>query len=82
MAERPFVYTPAMIALTTLVLMVPLAGLILLLQAPRLDVHWEHHPAHFWLVLMTAVLSAVLAYLTGAAALRRGDPRVLLVSLA
>lgn len=82
MPERRFVYSPAMIALTALVLLVPLAGLILLLREPRLDVHWEHHPAHFWLVLVTAGLSAVLAYLTGAAALRRGDPRVLLVSLA
>jgi class 3 adenylate cyclase len=82
MPERPFVYTPAMVALTALVLLVPLAGLILLLQTPRLDVHWEHHPAHFWLVLLTAVLSAALAYVTGAAALRRGDARVLFVSLA
>ena len=30
----------------------------------------------------TAGLSAVLAYVTGAAALRRGDPRVLFISLA
>jgi adenylate cyclase len=82
MAERRFVYTSAMIAPTALVLLVPPAGLVLLLQRPQMDVHWEHHPSHFWLVLITAVLSAVLAYLTGAAALRRGDPRVLLVSLA
>ena len=82
MPERRFVYTPAMVGLTALVLLVPLAGLVLLLQKPQLDVHWEHHPSHFWLVLVTAVLSAVLAYMTGAAALRRGDPRVLFVSLA
>ncbi|WP_350276676.1 adenylate/guanylate cyclase domain-containing protein [Kribbella sp. HUAS MG21] len=82
MPERRFVYTPAMVALTALVLLVPLAGLLLLLRQPRLDVHWEHHPAHFWLVLLTAALSAVLAYTTGAAALRRGDARVLFVSLA
>src|SRR5207245_7604277 len=42
---------------------------------------WEHRPSHFWLVLITAALSAALAYGTGAAALRRGDPRVLLISL-
>jgi class 3 adenylate cyclase len=82
MAERRFVYTPAMVALTALVLLIPLAGLALLLNAPRLNVHWEHHPAHFWLVLLAAGLSAVLAYVTGAAALRRGDPRVLFISLA
>jgi class 3 adenylate cyclase len=82
MAKRQFVYTQAMVALTALVLLIPLAGLVLLLRAPRLNVHWEHHPAHFWLVLLTAGLSAALAYVTGAAALRRGDPRVLFISLA
>jgi hypothetical protein len=41
------------------VLAVPLLGLLLLLRLPTLDVRWEHHPAHFWLVLITAVLSAV-----------------------
>ncbi|MFI7061155.1 adenylate/guanylate cyclase domain-containing protein [Kribbella sp. NPDC050124] len=82
MPERRFVYTPAMVVLTALALLLPLAGLFLLLRQPHLDVHWQHHPAHFWLVLATAVLSAVLAYGTGAAAVQRGDPRVLLVSLA
>ncbi|NIK60086.1 adenylate/guanylate cyclase domain-containing protein [Kribbella shirazensis] len=82
MPERRFVYTPAMVGLTALVLLVPLAGMLLLLRQPRFDVRWEHHPAHFWLVLITAALSAVLAYTTGAAALRRGDARVLFVSLA
>ena len=43
---------------------------------------WEHHPSHFWLVLGTAAVSALLAYATGAAAVRRGDARVLFVSLA
>ncbi|TDW93677.1 class 3 adenylate cyclase [Kribbella pratensis] len=82
MPERKFVYTPAMVGLTALVLLLPLVGLAMVLREPRLDVHWEHHPAHFWLVLLTAALSAVLAYTTGAAALRRGDARVLFVSLA
>jgi class 3 adenylate cyclase len=63
-------------------LAVPLLGLILLLWRPELDVRWEHHPAHFWLVLITAVLSAILAYATGEAAVRRGDARLLYVSLA
>jgi adenylate cyclase len=80
--RRGFVYSTGMVVVTALVLLVPLAGLVLLLREPGLDVHWEHHPAHFWMVLLSAGLSAVLAYLTGAAALRRGDPRVLLVSLA
>ena len=70
------------IALTTVVLAVPLLGLFLLLSQPKLDLRWEHHPAHFWLVLITAVLSAILAYATGEAAGRRGDARLLYVSLA
>jgi adenylate cyclase len=68
--------------LTAVVLAVPLLGLFLLLLQPELDLRWEHHPAHFWLVLITAVLSAILAYATGEAAGRRGDARLLYVSLA
>ena len=70
------------IVVSAAVLTVPLLGLLLLLRLPTLDVRWEHHPAHFWLVLITAVLSAVLAYATGDAAGRRGDARLLYVSLA
>jgi hypothetical protein len=42
-------------------LAVPIAGLALVLAEPDFDVHWEHHPAHFWLVLLTALVSVVLA---------------------
>ena len=70
------------IGLTAAVLAVPLIGLALLLWRPDLDVRWENHPAHFWLVLGTALLAAVLAYATGEAAVRRGDARLLFVSLA
>ena len=34
----------------------PLAGLALLLAVPGPDVHWEHHPSHFWLVLSVAFI--------------------------
>jgi adenylate cyclase len=57
-------------------------GLVLLLAYPRLDAQWENHPAHFWLVLASGVLSAALAFLTGEAAARRGDARVLRLSVA
>jgi class 3 adenylate cyclase len=60
----------------------PLAGFWLLLAAPSLDVEWENHPAHFWLVLAAALISAGLAYSTGHAARRRRDARLFLVSLA
>lgn len=71
-----------MLVLSGVVLALPLLGFVLLMRRPELDVHWEHHPSHFWLVLATGGLSAVLAYATGTAAERRGDARVLLVSLA
>ncbi|HEY3019050.1 MAG TPA: adenylate/guanylate cyclase domain-containing protein [Solirubrobacteraceae bacterium] len=60
----------------------PLAGFWLLLAAPSLDVHWEQHPAHFWLVLGAAAINASLAFATGDAARYRGDARLFLVSLA
>ena len=63
-------------------LAIPLAGLALVLAAPRTDVHWEHHPAHFWLVLAAAAVSAVLAVSMGGSARARGDARVYLVALA
>ena len=69
-------------AATALVLAVPLAGLFLLLGVPDLDVKWEQHPAHFWLVLVSAALSFLVGLLMAEAAGRRGDARVLLVSLA
>ena len=63
-------------------LALPLVGLALLLALPAADLHWQHNPAHFWLVLIAASLNVILAYSTGAAARRRGDGRVHLVSLA
>src|SRR3712207_2302014 len=62
-------------------LLLPLAGFWILITAPSADVRWEHHPAHFWLVLGAALLSAVLAYATGGVARTRGDARLFLVSL-
>jgi class 3 adenylate cyclase len=74
-SHRPAAWIPVALA-------VPIAGLALLLAAPDLDVRWEHHPSHFWLVLAAAGVSAGLAYTTGASARRRADARLLLVSLA
>jgi adenylate cyclase len=65
-----------------LALALPLIALVVLIAQPQLDVAWEHHPAHFWLVLSAAGLSTALAYATGTAARRRSDARVFLVSLA
>ena len=64
------------------ILALPLVGLFLLLVQPQLDLHWEHHPSHFWLVLLTAAVSSVLAYATNVAATRHRDARLVLVSMA
>ena len=64
------------------VLALPVVGLALLLAAPDLDVEWQHHPSHFWLVLSTAAISVALAYVTNVAAERHRDARIMLVSLA
>jgi adenylate cyclase len=68
--------------LVAVLLALPLVGLAVLLAEPDAEFHWQHQPSHFWLVLVTAGLNAVLAYATGVAARRRGDRRVHLVSLA
>jgi adenylate cyclase len=72
----------ARIALWAVLVALPLLGLWLLLWQPALDVQWENHPAHFWLVLGAALLNGILAFATGEAARRRGDPRLLFISLA
>ena len=59
----------------------PLAGLWLLLAQPQVDLVWEDHFWHFWLVLATAGINVVLAILIGEAAHRRADARLYLVSL-
>ena len=63
-------------------LVLPIAGLVLLLARPELDAHWQHQPSHFWLVLGAAALSVALALVTNEAAGRRADGRIVLVSLA
>lgn len=74
---------PASVGITLAsVLGLPLIGLILLLAEPDADVHWEHHPSHFWLVLLTAAVAAVLGWAVGTAARRRADARLFLVSMA
>jgi adenylate cyclase len=70
------------LAAWALAMAVPIAGFLLLLAAPSADFEWEHHPAHFWLVLSAALTSMALAFATGGTALRRADARLFLVSLA
>jgi adenylate cyclase len=63
-------------------LSLPLVGVVALLVAPEADATWEHHPSHFWLVLIAAALNGGLAYATGSAARRHADARLFLVSMA
>jgi adenylate cyclase len=65
-----------------LVLILPLVGLAVLIVQPELDMTWEHHPAHFWIVLIAAAVNVVLAYVTNLAAGRFQDARLTLISLA
>ncbi len=60
----------------------PLIGLVSLLLREQLDVGWDNHRVHFALFLTVGAGVFVLAYAAGAAANRRGDARVLLISLA
>jgi adenylate cyclase len=63
-------------------LALPLAALVVVRLADGLDRTWRRDTAHFWLVLIDAVLAAGLGLLMSEAGRRRGDARVLLVGLA
>jgi adenylate cyclase len=60
----------------------PLAGLISLLLREQLDPNWSNHRVHFTVFLAVGVGVFALAFAAGGAANRRGDARVLLISLA
>lgn len=60
----------------------PLVVLVVLRLRPALDVRWEHHPAHFWLVLAAAAIATTLGYGVVVAARRRRDARLFFVALA
>lgn len=60
----------------------PVLAVWLLLAQPSLDLRWEHHPSHFWLVLGVAGVNVVVALRVLAAARDRSDVRLLLVGYA
>ena len=62
-------------------LAVPMAGLALLLGVPSLDVRWEHHPSHFWLVFAVALVNVALGLVVSEVARRSDDERLFLVSM-
>jgi hypothetical protein len=60
----------------------PLIGLISLLIRSELDPHFENYRAHFVVFGIVGGVAFILGYTAGEAANRRGDARVLLLSLA
>jgi adenylate cyclase len=84
--DRPGIQPPQRSTLVAIawvvVALLPLAGLLSLLLHSRLDPGWNNHRVHFVLFLSVAAADFVLAYTAGEAARRRGDARVLLISLA
>ena len=74
--------TAATIAVAGLAAALPLVGLVSLLLRERLDPHFENYRAHFVVFSIVGGLALGLGYTAGEAARRRGDARVLLLSLA
>ena len=64
------------------VVLAPLALLVVLRLRPSLDVLWQNHPAHFWIVLAASVIATMLGYSVTVAARQRHDARLFVVSLA
>lgn len=60
----------------------PLVGLVSLVLREQLDPNWSNPQVHFTVFLTVGVGVSLLAYAAGEAANRRGDARVLLISLA
>jgi len=60
----------------------PLIGLVSLLLRSQLDPHFENYRVHFVLFGLVGTVAFVLGLAAGEAANRRGDARVLLLSLA
>ena len=60
----------------------PLVGLVSLLLRSQLDPHIENYPLHFVVFGVVGAVAFGLGYAAGEAAKRRGDARVLLLSLA
>jgi class 3 adenylate cyclase len=60
----------------------PMVGLVSLLLRRQLDPHFENYRVHFVVFGFVGAVAFILGYAAGEAAKRRGDGRVLLLSLA
>ena len=72
----------ALLAIGVVAAALPLAGLVSLLLRSELDLHVENYRVHFVGFGLIGAVAFTLGYATGEAANRRGDARVLLLSLA
>ena len=72
----------ALVAGSLVVAVLPLAGLASLLLRSHLDPHIENYRLHFVAFGIVGATALLLGYTAGEAANRRGDARVLLLSLA
>jgi adenylate cyclase len=74
--------TAAVVVAGILAAALPLIGLVSLLLRSQLDPHLENYRLHFVVFGIAGAVAFVLGYAAGEAANRRGDARVLLLSLA
>ncbi|HET6641854.1 MAG TPA: adenylate/guanylate cyclase domain-containing protein [Gaiellaceae bacterium] len=72
----------AVVAAGLLAVALPLIGLVSLLLRSQIDPHLENYRLHFVVFGIAGTVAFVLGYAAGEAANRRGDARVLLLSLA
>ena len=70
------------VSVAALAALLPLVGLVSLLLRSELDPHIENYRAHFVVFGFVGGVAFILGYAAGEAANRRGDARVLLLSLA
>ena len=72
----------ALVAIGIVAAALPLVGLLSLLLRSELDPHIENYQLHFVVFGLVGAVAVALGYAAGEAANRRGDARVLLLSLA
>src|SRR5262245_62627622 len=72
----------ALLAIVVLAAALPLIGLVSLLLRCEIDPHIENYQLHFVVFGIVGAVAFALGYAAGEAANRRGDARVLLLSLA
>jgi len=72
----------ARVAAALLIAALPLVGFVSLLLRSELDPHFENYRVHFVVFGVVGGVAFLLGYTAGEAANRRGDARVLLLSLA